>query len=57
MARAPRRPFRCPRAYRGEQGTNLRSKGFPFLEQCRIFEVCTPQQAAAVLFLVVTFRL
>lgn len=27
----------------------LRSKGFEFKEQCRIFEVCNPQQAAEVL--------
>ena len=30
-------------------GLTLRSKGQPFPEQCRIFEVCNPQQAAAVL--------
>jgi uncharacterized protein (DUF302 family) len=30
-------------------GNTLRSKGLPFPEQCRIFEVCNPQQAAAVL--------
>jgi uncharacterized protein (DUF302 family) len=30
-------------------GHTLRSKGLPFLEQCRIFEVCNPQQAATVL--------
>ncbi|MCX5951587.1 MAG: DUF302 domain-containing protein, partial [Cyanobacteria bacterium] len=30
-------------------GHTLRSKGQPFLEQCRIFEVCNPQQAATVL--------
>jgi len=30
-------------------GNTLRSKGLEFLEQCRIFEVCNPQQAAAVL--------
>ena len=30
-------------------GHTLRSKGQPFLEQCRIFEVCNPQQAAALL--------
>ena len=30
-------------------GHTLRSKGLPFPEQCRIFEVCNPQQAAAVL--------
>jgi hypothetical protein len=30
-------------------GHTLRSKGLPFPEQCHIFEVCNPQQAAAVL--------
>ncbi|MCP9820697.1 DUF302 domain-containing protein [Synechococcus sp. Cruz-9H2] len=30
-------------------GHTLRSNGLPFLEQCRIFEVCNPQQAATVL--------
>lgn len=30
-------------------GQTLRSKGLAFAEQCRIFEVCNPQQAAAVL--------
>jgi uncharacterized protein (DUF302 family) len=30
-------------------GHTLRSKGLPFPEQCRIVEVCNPQQAAAVL--------
>jgi uncharacterized protein (DUF302 family) len=30
-------------------GHTLRSKGITFPEQCRIFEVCNPQQAAAVL--------
>jgi len=30
-------------------GKTLRSKGLPFPEQCRIFEVCNPQQAAALL--------
>ena len=29
--------------------TTLRSKGIPFEEQCKIFEVCNPQQAARVL--------
>lgn len=29
-------------------GNTLRSNGLPFPEQCRIFEVCNPQQAAAV---------
>ena len=30
-------------------GTTLRSKGIGFAEQCRIYEVCQPQQAARVL--------
>ena len=30
-------------------GATLRSKGVLFEEQCRIFEVCNPQQAAKVL--------
>ena len=30
-------------------GATLRSKGLAFDEQCRIFEVCTPGQAAKVL--------
>lgn len=30
-------------------GTTLRAKGQPFTEQCRIFEVCNPAQAAKVL--------
>jgi uncharacterized protein (DUF302 family) len=30
-------------------GETLRRKGVPFAEQCRIFEVCNPQQAAKVL--------
>lgn len=30
-------------------GATLRNKGVPFEEQCRIFEVCNPQQAAKVL--------
>jgi uncharacterized protein (DUF302 family) len=30
-------------------GTTLRSKGVPFEEQCKIFEVCNPRQAARVL--------
>lgn len=30
-------------------GATLRSKGIPFEEQCRIFEVCNPRQAAKVL--------
>jgi uncharacterized protein (DUF302 family) len=27
----------------------LRSKGFPFSEECRVFEVCNPAQASKVL--------
>lgn len=30
-------------------GATLRSKGIAFEEQCKIFEVCNPQQAAKVL--------
>ena len=30
-------------------GATLRSKGVPFEEQCKVFEVCNPQQAAKVL--------
>lgn len=30
-------------------GATLRSKGVPFEEQCKIFEVCNPMQAAKVL--------
>jgi len=30
-------------------GNTLRSKGISFDEQCRVFEVCNPQQAAKVL--------
>ncbi len=30
-------------------GTTLRSKGIPFEEQCKVFEVCNPGQAAKVL--------
>ncbi len=30
-------------------GTTLRNKGIPFEEQCKIFEVCNPVQAAKVL--------
>ena len=30
-------------------GNTLRSKGFPFTEACRVFEVCNPGQAAKVL--------
>jgi uncharacterized protein (DUF302 family) len=30
-------------------GTTLRSKGIEFEEQCKVFEVCNPTQAAKVL--------
>ncbi|TAL90730.1 MAG: DUF302 domain-containing protein [Rhodanobacter sp.] len=30
-------------------GTTLRSKGIEFADQCQVFEVCSPQQAAKVL--------
>lgn len=30
-------------------GNTLRSKGIPFVEECRVFEVCNPGQAAKVL--------
>ncbi len=30
-------------------GNTFRSKGMPFTEQCRVFEVCNPAQAAKVL--------
>lgn len=30
-------------------GTTLRSKGIDFADQCKVFEVCSPQQAAKVL--------
>jgi len=30
-------------------GATLRSKGIDFKEQCQVFEVCNPQQAAKVL--------
>ena len=30
-------------------GAILRSKGFEFVEECRVFEVCNPGQAAKVL--------
>ena len=30
-------------------GETLRSKGIDFVEQCRVFEVCNPAQAAKVL--------
>ncbi len=32
-------------------GETLRGKGLPFAEQCRVFEVCNPAQAARVLAL------
>lgn len=32
-------------------GATLRSKGIDFTEQCKVFEVCNPQQAAKVLAL------
>lgn len=30
-------------------GATLRSKGVPFERQCKVFEVCNPQQAARVM--------
>ena len=30
-------------------GNTLRNKGVPFSEQCKVFEVCNPQQAGKVL--------
>ena len=30
-------------------GSTLRGKGVDFVEQCRVFEVCNPQQAARVM--------
>jgi uncharacterized protein (DUF302 family) len=30
-------------------GATLRSKGVPFTEECKVFEVCNPAQAAKVL--------
>ena len=30
-------------------GATLRNKGVPFQEQCKVFEVCNPHQAAKVL--------
>jgi uncharacterized protein (DUF302 family) len=30
-------------------GTTLRNKGINFADQCKVFEVCSPQQAAKVL--------
>ena len=35
--------------YVHDLGNTLRTKGQPFTEQCRIFEVCNPVQAAKVL--------
>lgn len=35
--------------YVHDLGATLRSKGIAFEEQCKIFEVCNPQQAAKVL--------
>ncbi len=32
-----------------DMGESLRSKGIDFTEECRIFEVCQPQQATRVL--------
>jgi uncharacterized protein (DUF302 family) len=32
-----------------DMGESLRSKGIEFAEECRIFEVCQPQQATKVL--------
>jgi len=32
-----------------DMGESLRSKGIDFAEECRIFEVCQPQQATRVL--------
>jgi len=32
-----------------DMGATLRSKGVDFPEQCRVFEICNPQQAAKVL--------
>ncbi|MEA5391710.1 DUF302 domain-containing protein [Cyanobium gracile UHCC 0139] len=36
-------------------GNTLRSKGLPFPEQCRIFELCNSQQAAEVLSTTMAF--
>lgn len=30
-------------------GATLRGKGFPFTEECKVFEVCNPSQATKVL--------
>lgn len=35
--------------YVHDLGATLRSKGVPFKEQCRILEICNPQQASKVL--------
>jgi uncharacterized protein (DUF302 family) len=35
--------------YVHDLGTTLRSKGIEFEEQCKVFEVCNPAQAAKVL--------
>jgi len=35
--------------YVHDLGATLRSKGIEFQEQCQVFEVCNPQQAAKVL--------
>lgn len=35
--------------YVHDLGTTLRSKGFAFEEECKVFEVCNPGQAAKVL--------
>jgi uncharacterized protein (DUF302 family) len=35
--------------YVHDLGATLRSKGIEFKEQCQVFEVCNPQQAAKVL--------
>ena len=34
--------------YVHDLGVTLRSKGIEFQEQCQVFEVCNPQQAAKV---------
>jgi len=38
-------------------GTTLRSKGIAFDEECKIFEVCNPQQAARVMSLDMRFNM
>jgi uncharacterized protein (DUF302 family) len=35
--------------YVHDLGSTLRGKGLPFADQCKIFEVCNPTQAAKVL--------